>query len=90
MFLGKVIGNVVSTVKWETLEGFKLLLIQPLDCRERAVGSPIVATDRIGVGVGELVFLEKSKEAVLGLADPLVPSDSSVLARVDAIYLSET
>ena len=86
MFLGRVIGNVVATAKVETMEGFKLLLVQPLDHEEKPSGAPIVATDRVGVGPGELVFLEKSKEAILGLENPLVPSDASVVARVDSMY----
>lgn len=87
MFLGRVIGNVVATAKVETMEGFKLLLIQPLDHEQKPNGAPIIATDRVGVGSGELIFWEKSKEAILGLANPLVPSDASVVARVDSMYI---
>ena len=69
MFLGRVIGNVVATAKWKTLEGFNLLVVQPLDRSYRRQGEPLVATDRIGVGPGEIVLLERSKEAVLGLVE---------------------
>ena len=87
MFLGRVIGNVVATAKVETMEGFKLLLIQPLDHEQKPNGAPIIATDRVGVGTGELIFWEKSKEAILGLPNPMVPSDASVVARVDSMYI---
>ena len=87
MLLGRVIGNVVATAKVETMEGFKLLLIQPLDHAQKPNGAPIIATDRVGVGCGELIFWEKSKEAILGLPNPLVPSDASVVARVDSMYI---
>lgn len=88
MFLGKVVGTVVATAKSEGFEGFKLLLVQPLTANKKPKGSPIVATDRIGVGPGELVFLEKSKEAILGLENLLVPSDASVVGRVDSMNFS--
>ncbi len=86
MYLGRIIGNVVASAKYETFEGFKLLLVQPLDRHQRPKGAPVVATDRIGVGPGELVFLEKSKEAILGLDNPLVPSDASIVAKVDGMH----
>lgn len=88
MFLGKVVGTVVATVKSKGFEGFKLLLVQPLTSEKKPKGSPIVATDRTGVGPGEIVFLEKSKEAILGLDNLLVPSDASVVGRVDSMFFS--
>jgi len=93
VFLGKVVGTVVASAKSEGLKGFKLLLIQPLEVKGnnnyKDCGPVIVATDRIGVGSGEIVFLEKSKEAILGLPDLLVPSDASVVGRVDSINVQD-
>ena len=88
MFLGRIVGTVVATAKCKGFEGFKLLLVQPLTADKKPKGTAIVATDRIGVGPGELVFLEKSKEAILGLEDLLVPSDASVVGRVDSMHFS--
>lgn len=88
MFLGKVVGTVVASAKSKGFEGFKLLLVQPLTAQEKPKGSPIVAIDRTGVGPGELVFLEKSTEAILGLDDLLVPSDASIVGRVDSMNFS--
>lgn len=89
MILGRVIGTVVSSAKWVTLEGWKLLLVQPLDRHEQAAGAPLVAIDRTGVGKGELVMLEKSKEAILGLTNELTPADAAIVGRVDVMTLSE-
>jgi len=89
MFLGRVVGTLVASAKWPTLAGFKLLVVQPLDRHQRPKGAPIVATDRVGVGPGELVFLEKSKEAILGLPDPMVPSDASIVAKVDSMHFDD-
>ena len=89
MLLGRVMGTVVASAKWETLVGWKLLLVQPLDRHERATGSPLVAIDRVGVGTGELVMLERSKEAILGLPNELTPADAAIVGRVDVMTLSE-
>jgi len=85
--MGRVIGTVVASAKCESLRGFKLLLIQPIDIHGADRGASLVATDRTGVGPGEIVLLEKSKEAVLGLADPMVPSDASVVGKVDSSHV---
>ncbi|NCO53796.1 MAG: EutN/CcmL family microcompartment protein, partial [Bacteroidetes bacterium] len=52
MKLGRVIGRVVSTVKVESFEGLKLMLVQPLDEKLNNVGDAIVAVDTIQSGVG--------------------------------------
>ena len=50
MYLGKVIGRVVSSVKNDVLEGKTLLLIRRLPN-----GPAIVAIDAVGAGAGETV-----------------------------------
>ena len=42
MKLGKVIGRVVSTIKVESFEGLKLLLVQPVDENLKNTGDAIV------------------------------------------------
>jgi len=63
MQIARVIGTVVSTVKNESLEGRKILLVQTLDADLNEKGKPMVALDAIGAGVGELVFWCRGKEA---------------------------
>lgn len=68
MRLGRVIGTVVCTQKSPSLEGVKLLLVQPLDERLQEAGEPLVAADAVQAGPGELVMFEGGREAALGLA----------------------
>ena len=42
MKIGRVVGNVVSTIKQECFQGKKLLLVQPLDINGRAAGQALV------------------------------------------------
>lgn len=83
MYLARVIGTVVATRKDESLKGVKLLVIQPIDSSGKANGSPIVSSDTIGAGIGEIVFCAKSKDGAMPLPDPNAPSDSGIIGIVD-------
>ncbi len=85
MKLGRVIGRVVSTKKLESLEGVKLLLIQPLNERKEPVGDAIVAMDRMQAGEGDLVCFEGGKEAAQTLPNWFNPGDAAVIGIVDAV-----
>ena len=47
MVLGRVIGNVVCTIKHPGLNGCKLLIVQPIDRQGRDKGRAIVALDAV-------------------------------------------
>ena len=55
MYLGRVIGTVVSTSKCHQLVGFKLLIVERLDENLDRVGLAEVAVDAVGAGNGHLV-----------------------------------
>ena len=50
MNMARVIGTVWATRKTSSLEGCRLLILQPLDSHLRDTAKPIVATDSIGAG----------------------------------------
>lgn len=56
MILGKVIGTVVATRKLESLVGFKLLMVEPF-YDDNGSGRVLVAGDRVGAGIGEVVLV---------------------------------
>ena len=84
MYLARVIGNVVATVKDPGLESRKLLIIQPLGLTGQPDGEPLVALDGVGVGVGEEVFYVSGKEAALLFLPSKVPADIGIVGKVDA------
>ncbi|MCP4193122.1 MAG: EutN/CcmL family microcompartment protein [Planctomycetaceae bacterium] len=58
MLYGRVIGTAVSTVKHASMNGQKLLVIQPcMADGESPDGDPQVAIDGVGAGIGELVVI---------------------------------
>jgi ethanolamine utilization protein EutN len=90
MYLGRVIGSLEATVKYEGLEGVKLMLVQPLDENGTENGEVEVACDSTQSGVGELVFLCGGREATLALDETFVPVDASIVGIVDRVDIDET
>jgi microcompartment protein CcmK/EutM len=80
MYLGKVIGRVVSTVKDPALTGKKMLLIRRLPD-----GPVVVALDAVGAGAGETVYVCRGREASFAFKPEEVPTEASVVAIVDAV-----
>ncbi len=85
MNLGRVIGTVVATQKYEGLQGKKFLVVQPLDHALRSTGEPIVAVDTVRAGPGELIYFVNSREAALALDPFFVPVDAAIVGIVDDI-----
>lgn len=92
MNAAKVIGRVVATAKWGSLEGKSLLLLQPTDWSGRPNGDIIVAADSVGAGAGEFVFYVKSREACFSwlkgnkqVLDEMPPLDATVMGIIDGV-----
>ena len=85
MILAKVIGTIWATKKYETLNGYKMQFIQPLNGDLEKLGEPIIAVDTIGAGPGELVFYATSSEAVIAMDVDMAPVDASIVGIVDSI-----
>ncbi len=85
MFLGKVIGNIWATRKYESLKSFKLMIVQPLNSELKNTDDPIVAVDTVGSGPGEIVYYVTASEAVIPLPVDSAPVDASIVGIVDTI-----
>jgi ethanolamine utilization protein EutN len=60
MFTGRVIGEIWATRRHPTLEGFKLLLVDPYEVAARVGGKKqglVVAADAVDAGVGDDVIV---------------------------------
>ena len=84
MQIARVIGTVVSTVKNESLGGRKLLLVQTLNADLKPKGSPMIALDSVGAGVGELVFWCRGKEASFPFKRDETPTDCTIVGIIDS------
>ena len=84
MQIARVIGNVVSTIKNESLNARKLLIVQTLDADLKPIGKPLVALDSVGAGVGELVFWCRGKEASFPFKRENTPTDCTIVGIIDS------
>ena len=87
MLLGKVIGSVWATRKYESIKGYKIMLVQPLNSDEEALGDQIIALDTVGAGPGEIIFYITASEAVIPLDVDMAPVDASIVGIVDTINI---
>src|SRR4029434_6667155 len=83
MQIARVIGDVVTTVKDENLNGIALLVLQPLDPDGNPSGRTLVAVYAVGAGVGETVFFVRGKEASFPFHPTEVPTDAGIVGIVD-------
>jgi microcompartment protein CcmK/EutM len=85
--LGRVCGQVVSTVKQPGLHSYTLLLIETIDpaTGEAAEQASYVAVDLTGAGPGETVVVSRGSAARVGDGLAPVPTDAAVVAIVDSV-----
>lgn len=85
MKLALVTGTVVSTRKEATLDGLRLLLLQPTDAGGKPAGAPLVAADAVGAGVGETVLFAAGSSARQTEVTQNRPVDAVIMAIVDQV-----
>lgn len=89
MILGRVTGNVVSTIHHPIVNGRKLLLAERLDHNGKPTGGYVIALDGIGAGRGEIVLiLDEGSGARQILDDANAPVRSIIVGIVDELYLA--
>lgn len=87
MQLGRVIGNVVATIKDPALDGIKLLIVQPVGRGGQDRGKPLVALDSVGAGIGELVYWCRGKEASFPFLPADLPTEATIVGIVDSVNI---
>ena len=89
MFFGRVIGIIWATRKYETLTGYKMQLVEPLNSEMKRMGDPFIAVDTVGAGPGEIIFYITSSEAVIPMDVDMAPVDASIVGIVDTVYIDK-
>jgi len=80
LYLGDVIGRVVSTVKDPGLAGRTLLLVRRL-----SDGRTLVAVDAVGAGAGERVYVCRGRESSFAFLPDVSPADATIVGIVDRV-----
>ena len=81
MLLGKVTGSVTATIKADRLSGLKLLVVEITG----GAGTPQVAPDTVGAGVGDTVLLAQGSAARMAQGLSTAPVDLAIVGIVDSV-----
>jgi ethanolamine utilization protein EutN len=57
MLLGTVIGHATATIKHPSFDGWRLVIVQPLNNARQPEADPVVAVDKFNAGAGQQVIL---------------------------------
>ena len=88
MILARVVGRVWATAKDPSLEGKKILVLQPVDTRLRDKGKPVVALDAVGAGAAELVYYCRGREASFPWLPNDVATEATIVGIVDNVNIA--
>lgn len=91
MLICRVIGDVVSTIKNAHLQGYKLLIVQPVELDKKTPkGKSLIAVDKVDAGADDLVLVNKEgSSARLLLDDEEVPVQAVIVGVIDDIELEK-
>ena len=88
MLLGIVKGRAISTLKYQGIEGLRLLVVQPVNRKLEPLGSVQVAVDVVQAGTGDLCVMVRSPEAALAMPEIMfVPVDLALVGIVDQLAI---
>ncbi|MFW5973363.1 MAG: EutN/CcmL family microcompartment protein [Bacteroidota bacterium] len=85
MKLGRVIGSIWATKKYDALTGRRMLLVQPLTFQGTASGRPIITLDTVDAGPGDTVLYATSSEAAIPFAPTLTPTDATIVGIAERV-----
>lgn len=89
MIPARVIGRMVPASTLDAFKGVPFLIVQPVDEHLRDAGTPKVVCDAVGANEGEYVFMAQGGEATFPLPVQFNPSDTTIVAIVDAVTPAE-
>ncbi len=91
MILGKVIGNLHSTINHPFYDGKKMLVVERIEMDGKTGSGYLVAVDRAGAGPGETVLiLDEGNGARQVLESKDGPIRSVIVGIVDSIDQAKT
>jgi len=85
MIFGWIRGTVVSSVKSDSMQGTKYLLVNVCNYRMETKGDYLVALDAVGAGVGELVIISQGSSCRQTDATKEKPIDALIVGIIDLV-----
>ena len=90
MFIARVIGEVVSTIKHPALSGKKLLVVEKLTERGEPTGNSQLAVDSVAAGEGDTVLvLDEGSSAALVTDLDNPPIRTIIVGVIDSVDIED-
>ena len=86
MRIGRVVGNVVSTIKDEDYYGYKLMIVEYWDENGEPDGSRVIAFDAGQAGVGDVVLIAADG----GASNLLLDNMKMIMQKRDEEQIDDT
>jgi len=90
MYIGRVAGTVVATIKNELFEGRKLLVVDKLDLEGQPTAKYDIAVDMVQAGVDDLVLVLDEGNSARQIVDrePLGAIRAVIVGIVDEVTIA--
>ena len=85
MILAKVLGNIISTVKADGIEGSKYMIVSPVTPSGEAVESSLIALDLVGSSTGEIVLVSQGSSVRQTDTTKDKPVDAVIMGIIDIV-----
>ena len=90
MYIGRVSGTVVATIKHETFNGRKLLIVDRISLEGKETGAYDICVDHAQAGVGDTVLvLDEGNGARQVLQEKVAPIRAVIVGIVDDVEINE-
>jgi len=90
MFIARVIGEVVSTIKHPALSGRKLLIVEKLTERGEPTGDSQLAVDSVSAGEGDTVLvMDEGSSAALVTNMDNPPIRTIIVGVIDSVDIED-
>jgi microcompartment protein CcmK/EutM len=84
MFMARVDGSAVATVKHPSLAGWRFAICQPLDENGDDLGAPLLALDGLGAGLHQRVIITTEGRSIRErVHDPHSPARHLIIEIAD-------
>jgi ethanolamine utilization protein EutN len=83
MITAKVLDNIWSTRKSESLTGLKFMLTEVIGGGSSDDGRRLVAVDTLGAGIGDRVLLVLGTSARRMVGNDSIPVDAAIVGIID-------
>jgi ethanolamine utilization protein EutN len=85
MQLATVIGHATATIKHPSFNGWRFVVVQPLNAAREPEADPIIAVDKYNAGAGQTVLVNSDGIGAREyIGDPKSPARWFVIGIVDA------